>query len=140
MLVALVLAGLVLLLGMTVMAGVAEFESIGVAKLAAASGQLVLLGLFFGSLALAVGAVTGSRGLALGVVAMVGVLSYFGNNLGPSVDWLAWSQDVSPFRYYSGGEPLRNGFQALDSLVLVGASLVLVAIAVIGFERRDIAV
>jgi ABC-2 type transport system permease protein len=140
MLVALMLAGLVLLLGMTVMAGVAEFESIGVAKLAAASGQLVLLGLFFGSLALAVGAVTGSRGLALGVVAMVGVLSYFGNNLGPSVDWLAWSQDVSPFRYYSGGEPLRNGFQALDSLVLVGASLVLVAIAVIGFERRDIAV
>lgn len=140
MLVALVLAGLALLAGMVAMAGVAEFSSIGVPNLAAASGQLVLLGLFFGSLALAVGALTGSRGLALGVVAMVGVLTYFGNNLGPSVDWLAWSQDVSPFHYYSGGEPLRHGFQALDSLVLVGASLLLVAVAVIGFERRDVAV
>ena len=140
MLVALVLAGLALLAGMVAMAGVAEFSSIGVANLAAASGQLVLLGLFFGSLALAVGAVTGSRGLTLGVVTMVGVLTYFANTLGPSVDWLAWTQDLSPFRYYSGGEPLRHGFQALDSLVLVGASLLLVALAVIGFERRDVAV
>jgi len=140
MLVALALAGLVLFLGMTAMAGPAEFASIGVANLAAASGQLVLLGLVFGSLALAVGAVTGSRGLALGVVAMVGGLTYFGNNLGPSVDWLEWSRDVSPFHYYSGGEPLRNGLQLMDSLVLLGASLVLVALAVIGFERRDVAV
>lgn len=140
MIVALALAGLVLLLGMIVMAGVAEFESIGVANLAAASGQLVLLGLFFGALALAIGALTGSRGLALGLVAIVGVLTYFANNLGPSVDWLAWSQNVSPFHYYSGGEPLRHGFQALDSLVLLGASLVLVALAIIGFERRDVAV
>jgi ABC-2 type transport system permease protein len=140
MLAALALAGLVLFLGMTAMAGVAEFESIGVANLAAASGQLVLLGLFFGALALAAGALTGSRGLALGVAAIIGVLTYFGNNLGPSVEWLAWSQDVSPFQYYSGGEPLRNGLQAVDSLILVGASLVLVAIAVVGFDRRDVAV
>lgn len=140
LLVALGLAGVMLLLGMTVMSGVAEFSSIGFVNLAAASGQLVLLGLFFGSLALAVGAVTGSRGLALGVVATIGVLTYFGNNLGPSVDWLAWSRDVSPFHYYSGGEPLRNGFQALDSLVLAVASLVLVAVAVLGFNRRDVAV
>jgi ABC-2 type transport system permease protein len=140
MLVALVLAGVFLLIGMVAMSGVAEFSSIGVANLAAASGQLVLLGLFFGSLALAVGAATGSRGLTIGVVASVGVLTYFANTLGPSVDWLAWSQDLSPFRYYSGGEPLRNGFQALDSLVLVVASLVLVAVAVVGFERRDVGV
>lgn len=140
MLVALALAGLVLLLAMMAMAGVADFASIGVAKLAAASGQLVLLGLCFGALALAVGAMTGSRGLALGVVAIVAVLTYFANNLGPSVEWLAWSQDVSPFRYYSGGEPLRNGLQILDSLILLAVSLVLVALGVIGFERRDIAV
>lgn len=140
MLVALVVAGAVLLLGMAAMAGVADFASIGLANLAAASAQLVLLGLLFGSLALAVGAATGSRGLALGVVAIVGVLTYFANTLGPSVDWLAWSENISPFRYYADGEPLRNGLQVLDSLVLLVASLVLVALAVIGFERRDIAV
>lgn len=140
MIVALVVAGAILLLGMAAMAGVADYASIPLANLAAASGQLVLLGIFFGSLALAVGGATGSRGLALGVVAIVGVLTYFANTLGPSVDWLAWSQNVSPFHFYSGGEPLRHGFQVLDSLVLLGAALVLVAVAVIGLERRDIAV
>lgn len=140
MVVALLVAGVVLLLGMAAMAGVADFASIGLANLAAASGQLVLLGVAFGALALAVGAATGSRGLAFGVVAIIGVLTYFANTLGPSVDWLAWSESVSPFRYYSGGEPLRNGFQGLDSLVLLLVSLVLVALAVVGFERRDVAV
>lgn len=140
MLVALTVAGLVLLLGMLAIAGPAEFAEIGFGNLAAATGQLVLLGLFFGSLALAVGAVTGSRALAFGVVAIVGVVSYFANTLGPSVDAVAWSRDVSPFHYYSGGEPLRNGLQVIDSLILVAASAVLIGIAVLGFERRDVAV
>jgi ABC-2 type transport system permease protein len=125
---------------MLAVAGPAEFADIGAANLAAASGQLVLLAFFFGSLALAVGAVTGSRGLALGVVAIVGVLTYFANTLGPSVEALAWSEKVSPFFYYSGGDPLRNGFQVIDSLILLAAAAVLIGIAVLGFRRRDVAV
>lgn len=140
MLVALAVAGVVLLLGMLAIAGPAEFAEIGSANLAAASVQLVLLGFFFGALAVAVGAVTGSRGLAFGLVAIVGVLSYFANTLGPSIDAVAWSQDVSPFHYYLGGEPLRSGFQVVDSLILLAASLMLVGIGVLGFERRDVAV
>ena len=140
MLVALTVAGLVLLVGMLAIAEPAEFAEIGFANLAAATAQLVLLGFFFGSLALAVGAVTGSRGLALAVVAIVAVLTYFANTLGPSIDAVAWSQDLSPFYYYRGGEPLRNGFQVADSLVLLGASVVLVALGILGFERRDVAV
>jgi ABC-2 type transport system permease protein len=140
MLVALAVSGLALLLGMLAVAGPAEFSDIGAANLAAASAQLVLLALFFGSLALAVGAVTGSRGLALGVVATIGVVTYFANTLGPSVEALAWSEKVSPFFYYSGGDPLRNGFQVVDSLILLAFAAVLIGIAVLGFGRRDVAV
>jgi ABC-2 type transport system permease protein len=140
MVVALAVAGAVLFAGMFAAAGPAEFAEIGAANLAAASGQLVLLGIFFGTLALAVGALTGSRGLALGLVAIIGILAYFGNTLGPSVDALAWSRDVSPFHYYSGGEPLRHGWQLVDSGVLIVASSVLVGLGVLGFQRRDVAV
>jgi ABC-2 type transport system permease protein len=133
-------AGAALLIGMLAVAGPAEFSDIGATNLAAASGQLVLLAFCFGSLALAVGAVTGRRGLALGVVALVGVLTYFANTLGPSVEALAWSEKVSPFFYYSGGDPLRNGFQVMDSLILLAAAAVLIGIAVLGFRRRDVAV
>ena len=50
------------------------------------------------------------------------------------------SRDVSPFRYYSGGQPLVNGWQLADGLVLLLAAVVLVAIGVVGFRRRDVAV
>jgi ABC-2 type transport system permease protein len=140
MVVALVLAGVALLLAMVAISGPAAFASIGVGNLVAATLQLVLVALLFGSLALAVGALTGRRGLAFGIVALVAIVTYFANTLGPSVDALAWSREVSPFRYYSGGEPLRNGLQVVDSLVLVAGSVVLVALAVIGFRRRDVAV
>jgi ABC-2 type transport system permease protein len=140
MLVALVIAGAVLLLAMIAAAGPAQYDSIPTANLAAATVQLVLLAWFFGSLALAVGALSGSRGLAIGTVALVGVATYFANTLGPSVDALAWSRDVSPFHYYSGGAPLREGWSALDAAVLAASSLVLTAVAVLGLERRDVGV
>lgn len=138
--VALVLAGAALWAAMVAISGPAEFASIGAENLGAASVQLVLLALLFGWLGLAAGAVTGSRGMAWAVVALVAVLTYLGNTLGPSIDALAWTQDLSPFFYYSGGSPLRDGWQVGDALVLAGASLVLLVVAVVGFVRRDVAV
>jgi ABC-2 type transport system permease protein len=140
MLVALVVAGVLLLLAMIAAAGPAQYDSIPAANLAAATAQLVLLAWLFGSLALSVGALTGSRGVAIGVVALLGVATYFANTLGPSVDALAWSREVSPFHYYSGGAPLTNGWQPLDAAILAAASVVLTAVAVLGLERRDVGV
>lgn len=137
---ALALAGLVLFVAMLAISGQAEITEIGPTNLAAASVQLVLLGFFFGSLGLAAGALTGSRGIAWGVVAILAVASYLANTLGPSVDWLEWTQQVSPFHWFSGGAPLSNGWQLGDAAILLGASVVLVAIAVVGFARRDVAV
>jgi ABC-2 type transport system permease protein len=140
MAVALVLPVTVLFVALLVASGPADFESIGAANLAATSVHLGLLGLFFGTLALAVGAVTGSRGLAWGVVALVAILTYIANTLGPSIEAISWSQSLSPFFYYSGGRPLVNGFQADDAVVLMAACLVLLGIALVGFQRRDVAV
>jgi ABC-2 type transport system permease protein len=140
LLVALAVAGIALFLVMTAAAGPAQYAEIGAGNLGAATVQLVLLGTFFGALALSVGALTGRRELALAAVASIGVATYFANTLGPSVEAIAWSRDLSPFRYYSGGQPLVNGWQLADGLVLLLAAVVLVAIGVVGFRRRDVAV
>jgi ABC-2 type transport system permease protein len=137
--VALAAAGIVLLAAMAAAAGPAQYADIGIGNLAAATLQLVLLGTFFGTLALAVGAVTGRRGLSLATVAIIGIGTYFANTLAPSVEAIAWSRDLSPFRYYSGGQPLVNGWQPVDGLILLLAGVVLVAIGVVGFRRRDVA-
>jgi ABC-2 type transport system permease protein len=140
MFVALALAGLALFVAMVIVAGPAQFTEIPTVNLAAASLQMVLLGSLFGALALAVGALTGRRSLAAGSVVVVAVVTYFANTLGPSVEWLAWTRDVSPFHYYSGGQPLRNGLQAGDALILGAVAVALIVLGVIAFRRRDIAV
>lgn len=140
MVVAIAVACVVLFLAMLAVTGPAQLEDIGVANFAATTLQMGLLGLVFGSLGLAVGALTGSRGLAWGAVALVAVLSYLANTLGPTVDWLEWTQSASAFFYYSGGRPLANGLQVADALVLAAMAVVLVGIAILAFRRRDVAV
>lgn len=140
LLVAVTVAGVVIFVAMLAIRGPVGLDAVSVENVAAASLQLVLLAALFGSLALATGAVTGSRGVTWAVVALVAVATYFANTLGPSVDAIAWTQDISPFHYFSGGRPLVNGWQLGDAAVLAVASLVLVGVAVVGFRRRDIAV
>jgi ABC-2 type transport system permease protein len=129
-----------LFLALLAISGVAELDSIGPANLLAAAVQLAGLGVFFGGLALAIGAATGSRAITAGVVAVVAILSYFGNTLAAQIDGLGWARDVSVFRYYSGGRPLVNGFQAADLAVLLVLAALLVAIGALVFNRRDVAV
>jgi ABC-2 type transport system permease protein len=138
--VAMLITATVLWLGLVAISGVAQLDEIGVVNLAAASFHLALLGIFFGALALGVGAATGRRSVVYAAVAILGVGTFLGNNLGPVVEGLAWLRDVSPFHYYSGGMPLRNGLQLVDAAILAVASVVLVAAGGFAFDRRDVAV
>jgi ABC-2 type transport system permease protein len=131
---------LVLWLALMAISGVAELTEIGAGNLLAGSIHLAALGIFFGGLALAVGAMTGSRAVVAVVVAVVGVVGYFGNTLAGQVQALGIVRDLSPFHFYAGGRPLANGLQVVDLAVLVAAALVLVAAGTVVFVRRDVSV
>lgn len=111
-----------------------------VSHLAAMVLHLGLLGLSFGALALMTGALTGRRTLALAVASGIGVVTYFANTLAPRVEGLEWARRLSPFFYYSGGEPLRHGFQVGDAAILLLLTGALIGAGVAGFNRRDLAV
>jgi ABC-2 type transport system permease protein len=138
--VAMVAVGLVLGTALVAISGPADLGDVGPANLFATSLQLALFGSLFGAIALGVGAATGRRSLAYAIVASVAVAGFFGNNLGPSIEGLAWLADVSPFGLYLGGEPLKNGLQIADAAVLAAASVVLVGAGGLLFNRRDVAV
>jgi ABC-2 type transport system permease protein len=110
------------------------FQGLGAATL-----NLFLLALAFGAVALLVGAVTGSKGTAIGVSSGLAVVTFILNTLAPSVDALRPFRLVSPFHYYSGHEPLTSGFNGLDIIVLAGISAVALIAALGAFERRDLA-
>ena len=105
----------------------------------AANAGAWLLGLVFGSFALALGCVTGRRGLTIGVSAGLAVAAFFLYGLAPLVDALEPAQKLSPFWWYLGPKPLSDGFDALF-LLMVAWIAIAVAVALWGFRRRDVSI
>jgi ABC-2 type transport system permease protein len=109
-----------------------------VGGVAAAMLHLALLGLVFGGLALALGAATGHLGVARGVPAALAVVTYLVNGLGGMVGWLEPFQRLSPFYQFAAHDPLRHGVSQPAAGVAGLTFLVLVGLAVWGFQRRDV--
>jgi ABC-2 type transport system permease protein len=112
---------------------------VGAGDLAAASLAVVLLGFEFGCLALAVGAATGRRGVAIGVGSAAAIAAYLLYAAGELADavrpWQAWS----PFEQALSGGPIGGGVSpAYLSMPIAAAAFLLVAMPLAG--RRDIAV
>jgi ABC-2 type transport system permease protein len=96
-----------------------------------------LLGLLFGAMALALGALTGRRGLAIGLSAGIAVAAFFLYGLAPLVDALEPFGKLSPFYWYLEPNPLANGFDPM-LLWMVAFTGLFVVTAVWGFVRRDV--
>jgi hypothetical protein len=58
-----------------------------------------LLGIDFGALAMLIGAVTGSRGAAVGLASTFAAAAYLISSLAPVVPWLHPARFASPFVY-----------------------------------------
>ena len=109
------------------------------ANLGAATISCFLLALAFGTIALAIGALTGVRALAIGLAAGLAAATYLFHVLAPSVDAIVWLRYLSPFYYYRDAEPLLNGLNAVHALVLLSTTVVTFLGALVAFERRDLA-
>lgn len=131
--------GLTLLVSLAVDRALFNLD-IPLANIAAGSFMAVLLGVFFGSLALAVGAGTGLRGLTVGMVTLVAAGTYLLNSLAGLVEILEAVQPVSPFYYYGASSPLRHGLDARHALILGGLAVVFLGIGLVAVGRRDLGV
>jgi ABC-2 type transport system permease protein len=104
----------------------------------AANAGLAVVGLFFGTLALAAGCATGSVGAARGIPTAAAIGAFLMNALGATSRDLAVLQDVSPLHWYLGDvPPLARGPGPGLALLAAGVVLLLV-LAVAAFERKDV--
>lgn len=112
---------------------------LGVSAGAAASGALamVLLGIEFGWLALAIGAATGHRGTAIGTSAILAVGAYALHALGALVESVQPWQIWSPIHQAIAAGPLGAGLPLNFAWMATGGALALLA-ALPVFHRRDI--
>jgi len=100
--------------------------------------HLTMVSLFFGLLALAIGASTGKTGVASGVSAGVMVISFIAVGLLPLFE--GW-EDVArafPWYYFTGADPVNNGVDWAHIAILFTGCVVFAVVAVAGFKRRDL--
>ena len=109
-------------------------------NIAALSLLAVLLGAFFGALAMALSSGTGRRGLSLGFVSLLTAGTYLINSLAEISEILMSLQAFTPFYYYESSEPLRHGLEGGHAGVLAGASVVFMGIGMLAIRRRDLGV
>ena len=109
------------------------------ANLAAATISAVLLGIAFGSMALLIGCWRGHKGLSIAITVSLAVVTYLLDILAPLVERAKALQLLSPFYYYIGHNPLRDGFSVDHAFVLVAIAAVALVLALVAFDRRDLA-
>lgn len=113
---------------------------ISAGALAAATFDVVALSWLFGALAILLGAAIGHRAIAGGIAAALAVLAYVVNGLAPLVDALDALRPYSPWYHYADSAALTTGLHPGNVAVLLGITVVLVAIAPLLLRRRDIGV
>ena len=110
----------------------------GFEQMVAANVGLGLIAFVFYAFALAVGATTGRRGLTVGVSAAFTAATFFINGFAPLVEDLEWAQRLTPFFWLQEPNPLADGFAFGWFGLMLLVALALIAVAIVGFNRRDI--
>jgi ABC-2 type transport system permease protein len=129
--------------GFATFAGVAAGSLLGglgmsIGNIAATCLLLTLVGLVFGALALALSAATGRVSVAVYGTVGVALVLFVLNALLPFSDTLVGYAKASPFYYYLTSDPLMNGMHWGHGAVLTVLTVVLIALSVVLFQRRDL--
>lgn len=140
---ALALVGMSVLLGLATFFGTAAGSLIGgldisMGNIAGAAAQATGLGVLVGAAALLGGAWSGVQRVATYTGIGVALGGWVLNSFLPVNERLAEWARVSPFYYYTENQPLANGISWTNFGVLMLVGVLLVGLASVLFERRDI--
>jgi ABC-2 type transport system permease protein len=116
-----------------------SFElSITLGRAVSVSAAVFLLGLDLGLITMAVGALTGKRGTAIGAGAALAAASYLVSSLAPVVSWLRPARYMSVFYWAVGNGQVTGGVSVADYAVLGALSLCALYAALAGFRHLDL--
>ena len=113
-------------------------KDISIAGLLAACGAATAIALMHGSIAFAIGAVTGKRGLGLAVAAGIGVAGYVINGIASASSSAGILRFFTPWHWYLGRNMLAQGIAWESLWAPLGITAVLIAVGCILFPRRDL--
>lgn len=112
---------------------------LGLPNILGATVGVTMLGLVFGTAALALSGFGARRGTVMGVSSGLVLGTWFINGLAPLISELEWMQRFTPFFWFLETEPLDAGVGP-ELVVLAVTIAVFLAAALWSFDRRDVAV
>jgi ABC-2 type transport system permease protein len=113
-------------------------DGVAFVDLVAAFANVAALAIVHGALALCIGAATGRRALASGVTSAVAVGGFLVQGLLAASDSPGWIRWLTPWHWYLGRPALVHGWTWPAIAVPLGVTVVLLVVAALSFERRDL--
>jgi len=120
------------------LAGVVIGFDIGVVDVLVACGGTATVAILCGAATMLVGVLTGSRAVAVGIVAALFAASYLAVGLAGLVSWLEPVRYLSMLWYANGSAPVMHGLPVGDAAVLLVATIVVAAATVVAFRARNL--
>jgi ABC-2 type transport system permease protein len=112
--------------------------TVSIPNTASVSVAVLVMGVDFGLVTLAVGGVTGTRGSAIAVGSVLAVISYLISSLAPAVAWIRPVRAASLFYWCIGNDQISSGVSVAGYTVLIVTGFVALAAAMATFERLDL--
>jgi len=112
--------------------------AVGAGGAAATSLALMLMGLDFGLITMAIGAATGRRGTALGIASALAAASYLLSSLAATISAIRPGRYLSLFYWSVGNDQISRGVSPADYTVLIVVGLCALAASVAAFRRADL--
>lgn len=97
-----------------------------------------LLGVFFSSIGLMFGVLTGKKSVGLGVTTAIGILAFLFYSLAPLVDTFDYLTPINPIEWCLGGNQLFDGADYLGYAKLAISSFIIYTVSTFLFNRKDI--
>ena len=100
--------------------------------------QMFAFLLVFSLLAMSVSAAVGRKGVGIAVSAGLAFGTFLIDGLGQSIDWLEPVRDLTPWRWYDATAAMNEGFLPGSLAVLVALSVIVTAVGLLAFRRRNL--
>lgn len=111
---------------------------VGLGNIIAATIPLWFFGVFAGSVALVVSAITGAPGVATSSGWLAVAVGFIANSMAELIDSVSWLASISPWSWHGIGGGITGDTDVSGVVLLSVASLALGGASVWRFERRDL--
>lgn len=112
--------------------------TVGTGSTIAISAAVILMGVDFGLITMAIGAATRRRGTALGIGSSLAAASYLLSSLAATISAIQPCRYLSLFYWSVGNDQIGKGVSVADFAVLIVVGVLALFAAIVAFRRADL--